>query len=85
MSSLPNKQGKSQLLRLAVSLTLAGLCLILIYLLSGFGVWAIGLAFFLGVPLLLLGMTVTVIAMVQQLRSNTENKSVNLPASHQDQ
>ncbi len=52
----------------AVLLTLAGLSCVLLFLLSGFQSWSVGIGVFLGFPLLLSGVGLYVAGVVQDLR-----------------
>lgn len=58
----------SRLTRFAVVCVLAGLLLVLVFLARGFTAWSFGLAFFLGVPLLLAGIGAYLVAVVRELR-----------------
>ncbi len=58
----------SSRIRWAVFCTLAGLMCVLLFLVSGFQAWSIGLGVFLGFPLLLSGIGFYVAAVVRDLR-----------------
>ncbi|MCI0403502.1 MAG: hypothetical protein L0212_08270 [Acidobacteria bacterium] len=61
-------QQPGRLTRSAVLCVLAGLLLVLVFLARGFTPWSFGLGFFLGVPLVLAGMFVYMIAVIRELR-----------------
>lgn len=58
----------SSRIRWAVLCTLAGLICVLLFLVSGFQAWSIGIGVFLGFPLLLSGIGFYVAAVVRDLR-----------------
>lgn len=55
-------------IRWAVLCTLTGLICVLLFLVSGFQAWSVGLGVFLGFPLLLSGIGFYVAAVVRDLR-----------------
>ncbi len=57
-----------RLLRTAVVLAIVGLICLLIFLLSGFAAWSVGLGIFLGVPLLLVALVLYVLVVIRDLR-----------------
>ena len=65
----PNESGKVEHgVRPAVVFALLGLLCIFIFLARGFNPWSLGIALFLGVPLLLVGLGLYVVAVVRDLR-----------------
>jgi len=56
-----------RLLRTAVVLAIAGLICLLIFLLSGFAAWSVGIGVFLGMPLLL-ALVLYVLVVIRDLR-----------------
>ncbi len=57
-----------RLLRTAVVLAIVGLICLLIFLISGFAAWSVGLGIFLGVPLLLVALVLYVAVVIRDLR-----------------
>ncbi|ACY47319.1 hypothetical protein [Rhodothermus marinus] len=57
-----------RLLRTAVVLAIVGLSCLLIFLLSGFAAWSVGLGIFLGVPLLMVALVLYVLVVIRDLR-----------------
>ncbi len=57
-----------RLLRTAVVLAIVGLICLLIFLLSGFAAWSVGIGIFLGVPLLLVALVLYVLVVIRDLR-----------------
>ena len=55
-------------LRIAVWLALAGLVLLLLFMVVGFAPWSVGLGLFLGMPLVLLAIVLYVVAVIRDLR-----------------
>lgn len=68
----PNKSTEShkvdKLVRTAVIFTMAGMLLILLFLITGFQAWSVGLGVFLGMPVMLFGVGLYVIAVFRDLR-----------------
>ena len=57
-----------RLLRTAVVLAIVGLSCLLIFLLSGFAAWSVGIGIFLGVPLLVVALVLYVLVVIRDLR-----------------
>jgi len=57
-----------RLLRTAVVLAIVGLSCLLIFLISGFAAWSVGLGIFLGVPLLMVALVLYVLVVIRDLR-----------------
>ncbi|AEN72358.1 hypothetical protein Rhom172_0414 [Rhodothermus marinus SG0.5JP17-172] len=57
-----------RLLRTAVVLAIVGLSCLLIFLLSGFAAWSVGIGIFLGVPLLMVALVLYVLVVIRDLR-----------------
>lgn len=57
-----------KLVRTAILCTMAGMLLLLIFLIFGFQAWSVGLGVFLGMPVMLLGVGLYVIAVFRDLR-----------------
>ncbi|MFO7313392.1 hypothetical protein [Rhodothermus marinus] len=57
-----------RLLRTAVVLAIVGLSCLLIFLISGFAAWSVGLGIFLGVPLLVVALVLYVLVVIRDLR-----------------
>lgn len=59
-----------KLIRLAVIFGVIGLCCIFVFLLYGFKAWSVGIGIFLGMPILLTGIVLYVIAVVRDLKKH---------------
>jgi predicted PurR-regulated permease PerM len=57
-----------RLLRTAVVLAIIGMSCLLVFLLSGFAAWSVGLGIFLGVPLLVVALVLYVMVVIRDLR-----------------
>ncbi len=57
-----------RLLRAAVVLAIIGLSCLLIFLLSGFAAWSVGIGIFLGVPLLMVALLLYILVVIRDLR-----------------
>lgn len=57
-----------QLVRIAILCTMAGMLLVLVFLVFGFGAWSVGIGVFLGMPVMILGVVLYVIAVFRDLR-----------------
>ncbi|MDQ7040452.1 MAG: hypothetical protein Q9M35_05885 [Rhodothermus sp.] len=57
-----------RLLRAAVVLAIIGLGCLLIFLLSGFAAWSVGIGIFLGVPLLMVALLLYILVVIRDLR-----------------
>ncbi len=57
-----------RLLRAAVVLAIIGLSCLLIFLLSGFAAWSVGIGIFLGVPLLMAALLLYILVVIRDLR-----------------
>ncbi len=68
MNAPSENRKPGRLTRFAVVCVLTGLLLVLVFLTRGFTAWSFGLAFFLGVPLLLAGIGAYLVAVVRELR-----------------
>jgi len=62
-------QEVDKLVRAAILCTMAGMMLVLIFLLFGFQSWSVGLGVFLGMPVMILGVALYVIAVFRDLKS----------------
>ena len=58
-----------KLVRTAVLCTIAGMLLVLIFLIVGFQAWSVGLGVFLGMPVMLFGVGLYVVAVFRDLRN----------------
>lgn len=56
------------LVRLAVICTIAGMLFVLLFLIAGFQSWSVGLGVFLGMPVMILGISLYVAAVIRDLR-----------------
>lgn len=68
MTASSNTDVVSSRIRWAVLCTLAGLICVLLFLVSGFQAWSVGIGVFLGFPLLLGGIGFYVVGVVHDLR-----------------
>jgi hypothetical protein len=57
-----------KMIRMSVVCTLVGLVCVLLFLVCGFAPWSTGVGVFLGSPILVLGMTLYVFAVIGDLR-----------------
>lgn len=57
-----------KLIRVAVILAMAGMLLVLMFLLVGFQAWSVGLGVFLGMPVMLAGVALYVYTVIRDLR-----------------
>jgi len=57
-----------KLVRTAVILTMAGMILVLLFLIAGFQAWSVGLGIFLGMPVMLLGVGLYIVTVFRDLR-----------------
>lgn len=76
MSSIENTSQHEQLprevdrlVRTAILCTMAGMLLVLIFLIFGFQSWSVGIGVFLGMPVMILGVVLYVIAVFRDLKS----------------
>lgn len=63
-----NERDIDMLVRTAILCTMAGMLLTLIFLIFGFRSWSVGVGVFLGMPVMILGMGLYVIAVIRDLR-----------------
>ena len=63
-----NEKDIDTLVRTAILCTMAGMLLTLIFLIFGFRSWSVGVGVFLGMPVMILGMGLYVIAVIRDLR-----------------
>ncbi len=57
-----------KLVRTAIICAMAGMLLVLIFLIFGFQSWSVGLGVFLGMPVMLLGVGLYIVAVFRDLR-----------------
>lgn len=57
-----------KLVRTAILCAMAGMLLVLIFLIFGFQSWSVGLGVFLGMPVMLLGVGLYIVAVFRDLR-----------------
>lgn len=57
-----------KLVRTAIVCAMAGMILVLVFLIFGFQAWSVGLGVFLGMPLMLLGVVLYIIAVFRDLK-----------------
>lgn len=57
-----------KLVRTAIICAMAGMILVLIFLVFGFQAWSVGLGVFLGMPLMLIGVCLYIIAVFRDLK-----------------
>jgi hypothetical protein len=57
-----------KLVRIAILCTMTGMLLILIFLIIGFRAWSVGLGVFIGMPVMLLGVGLYVVAVFRDLK-----------------
>ena len=62
-------QQVDRLVRAAILCTMAGMLLVLIFLIFGFQSWSVGLGVFLGMPIMILGVALYVVAVFRDLKS----------------
>lgn len=68
MNDKMNTTKIDKLVRTAVILTLAGMLLILLFLVAGFKAWSVGVGVFLGLPVMLIGVVLYIVAVLRDLR-----------------
>jgi hypothetical protein len=56
------------LLRPVIGCTIVGLLCVTFYLWQGFGVWSFGIGILVGIPMLVVGMGLYVVAVIRDLR-----------------
>jgi len=59
-----------KLVRWAIVCTIAGMLLVLLFLVAGFRSWSVGLGIFLGMPVMLFGVALYVIAVIRDLKAH---------------
>ncbi len=64
-----NPQVVDKLVRTAILCTMAGMILILTFLVFGFQAWSVGLGMFLGMPVMLFGVGLYVVAVFRDLKN----------------
>jgi membrane protein YdbS with pleckstrin-like domain len=57
-----------KLIRIAVILVMAGMLMVLLFLITGFQAWSVGIGVFLGMPVMLAGVVLYVYAVLRDLR-----------------
>lgn len=62
----PHKIDK--LVRTAVILTMAGMVMVLMFLIAGFRPWSVGVGVFIGMPVMISGVVLYIIAVIRDLR-----------------
>jgi len=60
----------NQLIRTSVILVMAGMVLVLLFLITGFQAWSVGLGVFLGMPVMLAGVVLYIYAVIRDLRQS---------------
>jgi hypothetical protein len=68
MPSSPERSDNPRLLRLAIGCTIVGLLCVTCYLWHGFGVWSFGVGILFGIPTLVVGMGLYLVAVIRDLR-----------------
>jgi len=69
MMNKNNQQEKvDKLVRSSVIFTITGMLLVLIFLIAGFQSWSVGLGIFLGMPVMIAGVILYVVAVIRDLR-----------------
>lgn len=68
-SGNPAPREVDNLVRTAILLTIAGMLLVLIFLIVGFKAWSVGLGVFLGMPVMLIGVGLYVVAVFRDLKN----------------
>ncbi|MCC5913337.1 MAG: hypothetical protein JJU46_03075 [Balneolaceae bacterium] len=58
-----------KLVRTAVFLAMAGMLLVLMFLIAGFQAWSVGLGVFLGMPIMFAGVVLYIYAVIRDLRA----------------
>ena len=58
-----------RLVRTAILCTMAGMLLVLIFLIFGFQSWSVGLGVFMGMPVMILGVALYVVAVFRDLKN----------------
>lgn len=67
-SSSEQSDNSQLLLRLAIGCTIVGLLCVTLYLWQGFGVWSFGIGILFGIPILVVGMGLYLLAVIRDLR-----------------
>jgi len=62
-------QEVDKLVRTAILCTISGMLLVLIFLIFGFQAWSVGIGVFLGMPVMLTGVGLYIIAVFRDLRN----------------
>lgn len=68
MPSSPEQSNNSRLLSPAIGCTIVGLLCVTFYLWQGFGVWSFGVGILFGIPTLVVGMGLYLVAVIRDLR-----------------
>lgn len=68
MSNEKQPKEIDKLVRTAILLAITGMLLVLIFLIVGFEAWSVGLGIFLGMPVMIAGVVLYVIAVIRDLR-----------------
>ena len=68
MPSSPEQYDNSRFLRPAIGCTIVGLLCVMFYLWIGFSVWSFGIGILFGIPTLVVGMGLSLVAVIQDLR-----------------
>lgn len=68
MSNKKKPKEIDKLVRTAILLVVTGMLLVLIFLIVGFEAWSVGLGVFLGMPVMIAGVVLYVIAVIRDLR-----------------
>lgn len=58
-----------KLVRTAILCTMGGMLLVLLFLIFGFQAWSVGVGVFLGMPVMLLGVVLYIIAVFRDLKT----------------
>ena len=65
-----NGENVDKLVRSAIVFTVTGMLLVLLFLIAGFRSWSVGLGIFLGMPVMLFGVALYVIAVIRDLKQH---------------
>lgn len=65
-----NGENVDKLVRSAIVFTVTGMLLVLLFLVAGFQSWSVGLGIFLGMPVMLFGVALYVIAVIRDLKQH---------------
>lgn len=65
-----NSKPIDKLIRTSVILVMAGMVLVLLFLIAGFQAWSVGLGVFLGIPVMLAGVVLYIYAVIRDLRQS---------------